>query len=115
LALRRPTAAVFHCLRIVERGLLAHARWHGATAPPAQAGRRWASIMTELRNAGQDNDLSAALDAVRRSWRGATLQVGAKYTEEEATRILHLVEAFMRCLATNCDEDGDPAVSDQQL
>lgn len=48
----------------------------------------------------------AALDAVRRGWRGATLQLGPKYTEEEAERIFRLVEAFMRRLAELCDEDG---------
>ena len=42
-------------------------------------------------------------------WRGAVLQVGPKYTEEEAERIFGLVEPFMRRLAQLCDEDGEPA------
>jgi hypothetical protein len=28
--LRRPTTSVFHCLRVVEQGLRAHAHWRGA-------------------------------------------------------------------------------------
>ena len=110
LALRRATAAVFHCLGVLEQGLRAHARWRGVLDPPAQAGQRWQSILGDLRNHGCDNEIFAAVDAVRRAWRGATLQVGPKYTEEEAERIVRLVEVFMRCLAARCDEDGIPVV-----
>ena len=110
LALRRPTAAVFHCQAVLRQGLRAHARWHGVAGPPAQDERRWQAILSDLRDAGGDSGLVAALDAVRRGWRGATLQVGPKYTEEEAERIFRLVEAFMRRLAELCDEDGAPAV-----
>jgi hypothetical protein len=112
-ALRRPTAAVFHCLRIVEQGLHAHARSQGVLDPPTSTGRRWTSIMADLRGTERDSDLFVALDAVRRGWRGAMLQVGAKYTEEEAERIMRLVETFMRSLAARCDEAGDPAASHQ--
>lgn len=108
LALRRSTASVFHCLRIVEQGLRAHAHWRGTTEPQTAAGRHWTSIMSDLRGAGPDNELFATLDAVRRAWRDEALQVGAKYTEEEAARIFRLVEGFMRCLVVRCDEDGDP-------
>jgi len=110
LALRRPTAAVFHCLCVLQQGLRAHARWRGAADPPAQAGRRWQAVLGDLRSAGCDSELVAALDAVRRGWRGAALQLGPKYTEEEAERIFRLVDAFMRRLAELCDEDGEPAV-----
>ena len=86
LALRRSTAAVFHCLAVLELGLRAHARWRGVLDPPPQAGQRWQSILADLRNQGSDTEVFAALDAVRRGWRGAALQVGPKYTEEEAER-----------------------------
>ena len=109
LALRRPTAAVFHSLCVLRQGLRAHARWQGVADPPAQAGRRWQAIVGDLRDAGDDSELLASLDAVRRGWRGAALQLGPKYTEEEAERIFRLVEAFMRRLAELCDEDGAPA------
>jgi hypothetical protein len=108
LALRRSTAAVFHCLGVLEQGLRAHARWRGVLDPPAQVGQRWPSILGDLRSQGCDSAFFAAIDAVRRAWRGATLQVGPKYTEEEAERIVRLVEALMRCLAARCDEDGIP-------
>ncbi len=110
LALRRTTAAVFHCLRVLEHGLLAHARWRGVPDLLPQVGQRWQSILDDLQIQGCDNEVFAAVDAVQRGWRGAALQVEPKYTEEEAERILRLVEAFMRCLATRCDEDGSPAV-----
>jgi hypothetical protein len=110
LALRRTTAAVFHCMGVLEHGLRAHARWRGVLDPPAQAGQRWQSILSDLHAQGCDSEVLAAIDAVRRGWRGAALQVGPKYTEEEAERILRLVEAFMRCLAARFDEDGIPAV-----
>jgi hypothetical protein len=111
LALRRTTAAVFHCLCVLEHGLRAHARWRGVRDPPPQAGQRWQSILGDLRSQGCETEVFAAADAVCRGWRNATLQVGPKYAEEEAERILRLVEAFMRCLAARCDEDGIPAVS----
>jgi len=110
LALRRSTAVVFHCLGVLEHGLSAHARWRGVRDPPRQAGQRWQSILSDLRSQGCETEVFAAIDAVRRAWRGAALQVGPKYTEEEAERILRFVEAFMRCLAARCDEDGIPAV-----
>jgi hypothetical protein len=109
VALRRPTASVMHCLRVLEHGLRAHALWRGIVDPSPSAGRRWRSLLTDLRRAEPDPDLLAALDTVRRAWRGATLEVAAKYTEEEAERILHAVESFMRCLAERCDEAGEPA------
>ena len=113
LALRRPTAAVFHCQRIVEQGLRAHTRWRGPVPDaPTPAGRRWQAILSDLRAEGCDPDLFAAFDAVRRAWRGMALLAGAKYTEEEAARIMRLVEAFMRCLAGLCDEDGEPVQPD---
>jgi len=110
LALHRATAAVFHCLGVLEHGLRAHARWRGVLEPPPQVGQHWQSILNDLHAQGCDSEVFAAVDAVRRGWRGAALQVGSKYTEEEAERILRLVEAFMRCLAARCDEDGIPAV-----
>ena len=99
LALRRTIATVFHCVGALEHGLRAHARWRGVLDPPPQIGQRWQSILSDLRSQGCDSEVFAALDAVRRGWRGATLQVGPKYTDEEAERILHLVEAFLRHLA----------------
>jgi hypothetical protein len=111
LVLRRPTASVFHCLRVVEQGLRAHAHWRGAAvAAPGQAERCWELILSDVRRTGCDPELFAALDAVHRGWGGTTLQVGQKYTEEEAARILRLVEAFMRCLANLCDEEGRSVV-----
>jgi hypothetical protein len=110
LALRRTIAAVFHCVGVLEHGLRAHARWRGTLDPLPQIGRRWQSILSDLRSQGCDSEVFAAVDAVRRGWPGTALQVGPKYNEEEAERILRLVEAFLRHLAARCDEDGAPWV-----
>jgi hypothetical protein len=55
LALRRPTAAMFHCLCVLQQGLRAHARWRGVADPPTQAGQRWQAILSDLRGAGGDS------------------------------------------------------------
>lgn len=102
----RSTAAVLHCLRIIEGGLRAYALWQGGAGQPPPEERRWSLLLGWLRTDAAAAALAARLDDVRRAWRGARLQVGAKYTEAEAARIVASVECFVRCLADLCDEDG---------
>lgn len=95
LALRRPTAAAFHCTRVVECGLAAL----GVQLHNELAGRdrEWASIMALLRGkTGLDQaGLLAALEQVRRCWRDARLVPADKYTESEAERLFAAVGAFI--------------------
>jgi len=108
LALQRPTATVFHCMKILERGIGAFARHIGAVDPVTAGEREWQVIQRLLRDAADPGagDLHQALDVIRRRWRAATLQPADKYTEQEAGIIFHAVGNFMRGLAARCDEHG---------
>ena len=107
LAFRRPTAAVFHCMKVMERGIGALARSVGLADPVASGERRWGALLRALREAMPGGgELLDALDVVRRRWRAATLRPADKYTEEEAELIFQEVGGFIRVLAIRCDENG---------
>ncbi|HTZ71986.1 MAG TPA: hypothetical protein VMB71_15115 [Acetobacteraceae bacterium] len=99
LAYRRPGAAAFHCTRVVEAGLAAL----GATlnAPLPSEERQWARITALLSNTmpAEQGPLLAALEQVRRRYRGSRLAPIDKYTEAEAERLFHAVGVFMTELA----------------
>jgi hypothetical protein len=99
LAFRRPSAAAFHCMRIVECGLVALGASLRTELPNED--RRWTRIISLLRGAadGDRTRALAALDQVRRCWRGARLVPAEKYTEAEAERLFRAVGAFMREVA----------------
>jgi hypothetical protein len=124
LALGRPTASVFHLMRLMECGLRAVAQCLGIPDPIKPADRSWGVILKAVR-AGIDDkwstvaeraagdgaifdDLFASLDAVKNPWRNATMHVERKYTEDEAEHIFIAVKGFMMKLASRCDESGDP-------
>lgn len=97
-------------MRIIVQGLDAYAAWRGEPNPPMPRGeQRWRTLLRRMRDDQASTALSAALDAVRVAWRGASLHVGSKYTEAEAQQILVQAERFKRCLAALCDADGVPA------
>ncbi len=108
LAFRRPTASVFHCMKIMERGIRAFARSVDLADPVAAGERDWQQILRLLRGAAEarSGELRDALGAVRRRWRSPVLQPADKYTEEEAELIFQAVSDFMRLLAARCDEHG---------
>jgi hypothetical protein len=114
LAFRRPTAAAFHCMKIIERGIGAFARHVRADDPVAAGERNWQKILRVLREAPDTGlgDLRAALELTRRRWRSATLVPADKYTEEEAEQIFQAVGGFMRALAAHCDERGSQTQSE---
>jgi len=91
LAYRRPSAAAFHCIRIVEAGLAAL----GTSLRSEE--RQWAGVMALLRGAESQGQapLLAALEQVRRCCRSARLAPAEKYTETEAERLFRAVGAFM--------------------
>ena len=91
LAYRRPSAAAFHCIRIVEAGLAAL-----GTSLKGED-RQWARIMALLRGTASPGQrpLLAALDQVRRCCRCVRLAPAEKYTEAEAERLFRAVGAFM--------------------
>jgi hypothetical protein len=105
LAFRRPTAAVFHCMKIMERGIGALARSVGLDDPVEAGERRWHALLRPLREV-DSGELLDALDLVRRRWGAATLRPADKYTEEEAELIFQAVGSFIRALSIRCDEHG---------
>jgi hypothetical protein len=101
LAIRRPSAAVYHCMRVVECGLAVL----GGSLRTDLLGedRQWMRIMGRLREAaraaGPDQPgVLSALEHVRRCWRGARLVPAEKYTEAEAERLFRAAGAFMSAL-----------------
>jgi hypothetical protein len=124
LALGRPTAAVFHLMRVMEVGISAIRLCLGIPDPLKPAERNWGFILKAIR-AGIDakwpnsiarqhgdgelfDSLYASLDAVKNPWRNTTMHVEGKKTETEAEHIFVAVKSFMMRLADRCDENGDP-------
>jgi hypothetical protein len=124
LALGRPTASVFHLMRIMETGIKAVARCLGMPDPTRPAERNWGLILKNIkgeidaRNAQQQwvNQLDreffessyASLDAVRVAWRNTTMHVENKYSPDEAEHVFAAVRGFMKQLVSRCDEQGQP-------
>lgn len=126
LAFDRSTAAVFHCMRIMEIGIKATARCLGIPDPVKPADRNWGMILksfkTELeRRTGLPipnrltnpdraffEEIYASLDAVRNPWRNATMHVENKYTADEAEHIFVAVRGFMKKLSSRLNETGEP-------
>jgi hypothetical protein len=124
LALGRPTACVFHLMRIMEIGIRALARCLAIPDPVKPGARNWGGILREIwkgieakwptvsdRMKGDGHffeALYASLDAVKNPQRNATMHVEKKYTDDEAEDIFAAVKGFTRRLANRCDENGMP-------
>jgi hypothetical protein len=124
LALGRPTAAVFHLMRVMEGSVRAVARCLGISDPTKPAERSWGFVLGEIwkgiekkwpavatRASGEGaffETLYASLDAVKNPWRNDTMHPARKYTDDEAEHIFVAVKGFMMKLASRCDENGDP-------
>lgn len=131
LALSRPTAAVFHAMRILEIGLAALSR-HLGILDPSKVDRSWGSILKAIKSrldelwpakqraagsvGAELENLYATLDAAKNPWRNQTMHVEGVYTEADAHHIVTCSIKFMEKLAALCDEDGEPkpiAVSEE--
>ena len=125
LAVGRSTAAVFHLMRTMEIGIRAAARCLEIPDPISPQDRSWGKIQEKIKKNGIEvkwptvssrhagdgaffEAIYASLDAVKNPWRNATMHVEKKYTEEEAEEIFNAVKAFMKKLASRCDEEGKP-------
>ncbi|HLY04182.1 MAG TPA: hypothetical protein VKR31_00385 [Rhizomicrobium sp.] len=123
-ALGRPTAAVFHLMRIMEIGIRAVAKCLDIPDPTKPVEKNWGAILKAVK-AGIDKkwpngagrmkgdgalfeDLFASLDAVKNPWRNPTMHVENKYTDEEADYIFSAVRGFMSRVAHRLDENGEP-------
>ena len=118
----RPTAAVFHCMRILELGIKAFALKLDIPDPVKPSERNWgvflrtiknkidATYPAEARMPGSEGafmeSLFATLDAVKNPWRNETMHVEGVYTDAEARFILINTVAFIQKMATGFDEGG---------
>lgn len=124
LALSRPTACVFHLMRLMEIAVRAVARCLAIPDPIQPAERSWGAVLKKIRD-GIDakwptvaarsvgdgevfDSLYASLDAVKNPWRNSTMHPANKYTDDEAEHIFTAVRGFIMRLASRCDENGDP-------
>jgi hypothetical protein len=124
LALGRPTASVFHLMRLLEVGIRATSRCLQIPDPVKPAERNWAIILKAIWNEIEQRwptaadrmtgdgqlfeALYASLDAVKNPWRNECMHVEGKYTDDEAEHIFVAVRGFMKKLASRCGEDGLP-------
>ena len=101
LALRRPTAAVFHCMKVVWRGIESLMRHCGITDPFVSDARTWRQVWQGLGVVSDPRftDAVDALKAIETRWRNNSLRPADKYTEEEAELIFRAVGQFMQLLA----------------
>lgn len=122
----RPTAAVFHCMRILEAGIRAFAARLSIPDPVTPAERNWGIILKAIkgkieaaypapkRMPGSEGafmeSLYATLDAVKNPWRNETMHVEGVYTDAEARFIFLNTVAFIQKMATGFDEDGNDMI-----
>lgn len=107
LALRRPTAAVLHAMKVMRHGLDGVARLLGV---PKLTDMTWTQVIAAVRSAaGHQEDLVETLQPVRRAWRAPGLLPADKYTEAEAEAVLDAVATFMRALASRFEAAGEIA------
>lgn len=128
-ALGRSTAAVFHLMRTMEVGIRAVTRCFGIPDPTHGGQGNWGAMLRVIKSELDSRQgaqatktwtnpadksffegVYASLDAVRVAWRNPTMHVESKHTEDEAESILFAVRGFMKCLASRCDENGNPLV-----
>jgi hypothetical protein len=118
----RPTAAVFHCMRILEIGIKAFAAKLEIPDPVKPAQRNWGAFLGKIRSKIESTypadkrmpgsegafmeALYATLDAVKNPWRNETMHVEGVYTDAEARFILLNTVTFIQKMASGFDEDG---------
>lgn len=118
----RPTAAVFHCMRILEIGIRAFAARLGIPDPVKPAERNWVTILRLIkgkidstypatsRMPGSEGAflewLYATLDAVKNPWRNETVHVEGVYTDGEAQYLMMNTIAFIQKMASGFGESG---------
>ncbi|KRC79087.1 hypothetical protein [Sphingomonas sp. Root241] len=119
----RPTAAVFHAMRMLEIGIRAFATRLGIPDPVKPAERNWGVFLRSIK-LKIDTDfpaskrlpggegafleaLYATLDAVKNPWRNEVMHVEGVYTDAEAGFIVLCTLKFIQKMATSFDEHGD--------
>lgn len=119
LALQRPTAAVFHAMRMLEVGIKKLSELLGIDDPVKPAEKNWGKILDKIKAAidskypksqrlpnsdgAKFEGLYASLDAVKNPWRNGTMHVESFYSDSEALHIANCVVFFMQKLGEYID------------
>ena len=120
LALSRPTASVYHLMRVLEAGLsvlgavfevsLAHTNWAPAIEQIESKIRdmhkepKWKALSDCKEQQEFYAQAASHFGVLKDAWRNYTAHKRGKYTEEEADLIFRNVKAFMQKLATRLSE-----------
>ncbi|VVT18118.1 hypothetical protein [Hoeflea sp. EC-HK425] len=121
IALQRPTASVFHAMRMLEVGIKILADKLGIDEITEPAKRNWGNILNVVKSkidstypkntrvegseGAKFERLYVSLDAVKNPWRNGTMHVESFYSEAEALHILRCVTYFLHVLAAVCMPD----------
>ncbi|CAN7594458.1 hypothetical protein [Variovorax paradoxus] len=120
MALKLPTAAVFHLMRVMEVALVAVYQCLGLPVPLTGNDRNWGVILNnrirpaiEAKGRGwaeKDNfqEYAALLSEVKDAWRNVTMHFERTYTQDEAARVFDATRGFMQRIADRMDESGNP-------
>lgn len=118
LALNLYTATVFHCMRVLERGLHALARALGIPYAPS-----WESYLKQIDTMiamdwrdkpptwKQNEEFFAAsashLRSIKTAWRNSTMHVKGNYNDREALEVMTATMLFMGHLSTRLNENEE--------
>ncbi|MGC5798907.1 hypothetical protein [Sphingomonas sp. NFX23] len=122
LVVLRPTASVFHSMRMLEIAIRAFAAKLSIPNPVKPSQRNWAIFLKLIRAAIEEQYPSAArmpgsegayleglfatLDAVKNPWRNEVMHVEGVYTDAEARFIFICVINLFQKMAVSFDERG---------
>jgi hypothetical protein len=116
LAFERPTACVYHLMRITEYGLREISKKLGMKDDRPNWEPVICKIEAELRKPYKDREfkglsdflanISAYLNAVKLAWRNRVMHVERKHTSEEAREIYNATVGLMRYMVENLPPDG---------
>jgi hypothetical protein len=120
LALGRPTASVFHLMRVMEYGVRSLGRSLNDPRLDPRRNPSWDNILGKCRSEqakrrqdrcvewqsdpGFFDNATVTLTAVQHAWRNPTMHVEREYMIEEAREVMDAMRAFMRHLATKLRE-----------
>lgn len=122
IVVQRPTAAVFHSMRILEIGIRAFAKRLNIENPLKPSLRNWGVVLSTIREKldsqypsskrlpGSEGalyeKLQASLHAVKNPWRNETMHVEGVYTDAEARHILSCTVTLIQLMASDFNQDG---------
>jgi hypothetical protein len=123
LCVQRPTASVFHAMRMLEIGIKAFASNLDIPDPIKPSERNWGIMLraiktkidsqfpSSVRMPGSSGafleSIYVTLDAVKNPWRNAVMHVEGVYTDAEARFILLNVINLLQKMSTGFDENGN--------